>query len=268
MSRPNEIAALTGRLSPVERHSTVGAVAKQLLQHLTEGNFSPGTRLPPERQLATSLGVGRSTLREALAALDVLGLVVVRPGSGTYLAADSSELLPQAVKWGLMLRQPRTRDLVEIREYLEIVTARLAAERATADDIERLRQTVVAMREAGDDVAAVVKADLAFHFEAARISANTVLQDILRSIQSLLAAWFERTLSVPGTIEATLPEHEAVFEAIAAGSPDAAEERMRALMTAADSRLKRSVDEPVADDEGERTEAVRGSSRRGGGWSG
>jgi GntR family transcriptional regulator, transcriptional repressor for pyruvate dehydrogenase complex len=257
MSRPTEVDGLTSRLSPVERHSTVGAVAKQLLQLLTEGNFSPGTRLPPERQLATSLGVGRSTLREALAALDVLGLVDVRPGSGTYLAADSSELLPQAIKWGLMLRQPRTRDLVEVREYLEVVTARLAAERATDDDIARLRETVDAMRAAGDDVDAFVKADLAFHFEAARIAANTVLQDILHSIQSLLTAWFDRTLRVPGTIDATLKEHEAVFEAVATRSPDLAERRMKALMDAADARLKHSVDAPDADLEDEQpAEAV------------
>jgi DNA-binding FadR family transcriptional regulator len=247
MSRPTEIAGISSRLSPVERQSTVGAVAKQLLQLLTEGNYSPGTRLPPERQLATSLGVGRSTLREALAALDVLGLVDVRPGSGTYLAADSSELLPQAIKWGLMLRQPRTRDLVEVREYLEVVTARLAAERATDDDIERLRQTVAAMRAAGDDVGAFVKADIAFHFEAARIAANTVLQDILFSIQSLLTAWFDRTLRVPGTIAATLAEHEAVFDAIASRSPELAERHMKALMDAADLRLKKVVD--VADTE-------------------
>jgi GntR family transcriptional regulator, transcriptional repressor for pyruvate dehydrogenase complex len=226
------------RLSPVTRYSAVGAVAKQLLQHLADGNYTPGTRLPPERQLAASLGVGRSTMREALAALDVLGLLDVRQGSGTYLAADSSELLPQAIKWSLMLREPRTRDLVEIREHLEVFTVRLAAERATDDDMARLRKTVVAMRDAGEDVDAFVKADLAFHFEAARISANTVLQDILHSIQSLLTAWFDRTLRVPGTIAATLPEHEAVFDAIASRSPDLAADRMKALMDAADARLK------------------------------
>ena len=245
MADPVDLGGLAG-LAPVERHSTVGAVAKQLLAHLTSGNYSPGTRLPPERQLAVSLGVGRSTLREALAALDVLGLLDVRPGSGTYLAADSAELLPQAIKWSLMLGRPRTRDLVEVREYLEVVTARLAAERASEDDIARLKETVVAMRAAGDDVEAFVKADLAFHFEAARIAANTVLQDILHSIRSLLTVWFDRTLRVPGTIEETLLEHEAVFEAVATRSPELAEQRMKALMDAADARLARTV---AADEE-------------------
>jgi DNA-binding FadR family transcriptional regulator len=181
-------------------------------------------------------------MREALAALDVLGLLDVRPGSGTYLAADSSELLPQAIKWSLMLGRPRTRDLVEVREYLEVLTARLAAERATDDDIARLRETVVAMRDAGQDVDAFVKADLAFHFEAARIAGNSVLQDILYSIRSLLTAWFDRTLRVPGTIAETLVEHEAVFEAVATRSPEVAEQRMKTLMDAADLRLKRSID--------------------------
>jgi DNA-binding FadR family transcriptional regulator len=241
---PNEIGGLGARLSPVERHSTVGAVAKQLLELLANGNYSPGTRLPPERQLASSLGVGRSTMREALAALDVLGLLDVRPGSGTYLAADSSELLPQAIKWSLMLGRPRTRDLVEVREYLEVLTAKLAAERATDDDIERLRATVAAMRDAGDDVDAFVRADLDFHFEAARIAGNTVLQDILQSIRSLLTAWFDRTLRVPGTIADTLVEHEAVFDAVATRSPEEAERRMKALMDAADLRLKRSMEAP------------------------
>ena len=186
--------------------------------------------------------MGRATLREARAALDVLGLLDVRPGSGTYLAADSSELLPQAIKWSLMLGRPRTRDLVEVREYLEVVTARLAAQRAPADDIARLKETVVAMRAAGGDVDAFVRADLAFHFEAARIAANTVLQDILHSIRSLLTVWFDRTLRVPGTIEETLVEHEAVFDAIATRSPDLAESRMKALMDAADVRLTLTID--------------------------
>ena len=202
----------------------------------------PGTRLPPERALATSLGVGRSTLREAMAALDVLGIVDVRPGSGTYLTSDSAGLLPQAIKWSLMFGQPRTRDLIEVREYLEVFTAKLAAGRATDEDIGRLDEFVVAMRHAGDDVDAFVTADLAFHFEMARIAGNTVLQDILGSIRSLLTVWFDRTLRVPGTIAETLIEHEAVFEAIRTRSPEEAERRMKELMDAADVRLNQTLD--------------------------
>lgn len=75
------------------------------------------------------------------------------------------------------------------------------------------------------------------------IAGNTVLQDILHSIRSLLLVWFDRTLRVPGTMEATLVEHEAVLDAIAARSPDEAERRMKELMDAADLRLKESLDD-------------------------
>jgi DNA-binding FadR family transcriptional regulator len=231
----------SARIAPVARYSTVGTVARQLLDHLTSGNYPVGTRLPPERSLATSLGVARSTLREAMAALDVLGIVEVRPGSGAYLTSDSAGLLPQAIKWSLMLGQPRTRDLVEVREYLEVFTAKLAADRASDDDIDGLGKYVAAMRDAGDDVDAFVAADLAFHFDMARIAGNTVLQDILHSIRSLLQVWFDRTLRVPGTIAETLVEHEAVYEAIRTRSPDEAERRMKELMDAADARLKRTL---------------------------
>jgi GntR family transcriptional repressor for pyruvate dehydrogenase complex len=242
------MAAEAGRvagmgLSPVARQSTVGAVAKRLLDHLTTGDFEPGTRLPPERSLATSLGVGRSTLREAMAALDVLGIIEVRPGSGAYLTSASAEVMPQAITWSLMLGQPRTQDLVEVREHLEVLTAKLAAARATDDDISRLEKHVVGMREAKSDVDAFVAADMAFHFEIAQIADNSVLQDILQSVSSLLREWFDRTLRVPGTIEATLVEHEAVFEAIRDRSAELAESRMKELMDIADVRLRKTMDE-------------------------
>lgn len=229
-------------LSPVARQSTVGAVAKQLLNHLTTGDFTPGTRLPAERTLAASLGVGRSTLREAMAALDVLGIVEVRPGSGAYLTSASAEVMPQVIKWSLMLGQPRTQDLVEVREHLEVLTATLAASRATDDDIARLEKHVVGMREAKGDVDVFVAADMAFHFEIAQIAGNSVLQDILHSVSSLLQAWFDRTLRVAGTLEATLVEHEAVFDAIRERSAELAESRMRELMDNADIRLKNTMD--------------------------
>src|SRR5690554_6170656 len=95
-----EIAASMGTLSG---STPVSAVAKRLLEIFTRGDIEPGTRLPPERQLSASLGVGRSAVREALAALELLGIVDVRPGSGTYLRGSASELLPQTLSWGLML---------------------------------------------------------------------------------------------------------------------------------------------------------------------
>lgn len=228
------------RFRPVERLSTASLVARQLVQQLGAEHFPVGARLPSERQLAQMLGVGRSTLREALTALELLGLVEVRPGSGSYLRSDSKQLLAQALELSLALGEPEVGDLVEVREHLELLAARLATERATKAQVENLRTYVDQMRAAGTDVDAFVEADIAFHLEIAGIAHNVVLQSLLTSLQSLLADWFERTLRVPGTMEATLTEHEAVFTAIEHGDPDAAEAAMATLMTAADKRVRRS----------------------------
>lgn len=88
-------ATTSEALGSLGQGSVVSEVAERLLTYFTSGDIAPGTRLPAERQLAAPLGVGRSAVREALAALEILGIVVVRPGSGTYLRDGISELLPE-----------------------------------------------------------------------------------------------------------------------------------------------------------------------------
>jgi DNA-binding FadR family transcriptional regulator len=229
--------------APIRRDSPVSQVARRLLDEVTAGGHRAGSRLPSERRLAESLGVGRSAIREAIAVLEVLGLVEVRVGSGTYVRGTISDLLPQAIDWGLMLGERHTRDLVETRRHLEAVTARLAAQRATDDDVTRLRAGLDRMRETAESVAAFTEADVEFHLEVARIAGNTVLRDILHSVRALLRVWIQRAVGTDGDTAATLAEHVAVFEAIARRDPDAAAAAMGAHMDSASGRLERSLSE-------------------------
>jgi len=219
----------------------VSQVARRLLDEVTAGGHRAGSRLPSERRLAESLGVGRSAIREAIAVLEVLGLVEVRVGSGTYVRGTISDLLPQAIDWGLMLGERHTRDLVETRRHLEAVTARLAAERATDGDVARLRARLDRMRETAESVAEFTEADVEFHLEVARIAGNTVLRDILHSVRALLRVWIQRAVAADGDTAATLAEHVAVFEAIERRAPDAAATAMGAHMESASGRLARSL---------------------------
>src|SRR3712207_5631910 len=100
-------AEITAALSSLPAGSAVSLVATKLLDLFTSGSVAPGTRLPPERQLAAALEVGRSAVREALAALEILGVVDVRPGSGTYVRGTVSELLPQTLRWGILMGEDR-----------------------------------------------------------------------------------------------------------------------------------------------------------------
>lgn len=236
---------LSDGLGVVPRESVVSAVARQLLDQLTTGKVPPGTRLPSERQLAATLQVGRSAVREAIAVLDVLGIVDIRPGSGTYLRGTSSDMLPRTINWGLMLAQPRTHDLVEMRQYLEVLSARLAAERATDEAIAAIEQRVQDMKRVAKDVSKYVDADVAFHLEVAHAAGNSVLIDILHSVRELLHVWVERTSQDRSAAAASAEEHAAVYRAIASRDPDAAEAAMREHMTTASDRLRHSLGEDV-----------------------
>jgi len=237
------VAAPGAGVAPIRRDSPVSQVARRLLDELTAGEPRPGTRLPSERRLAETLGVGRSAIREAIAVLEVLGIVEVRVGSGTYVRGTVSDLLPQAIDWGLMLGERHTRDLVETRRHLEAVTARLAAERATDDDVARLRDRLDRMRDTAASVTEFVEADVEFHLEVARIADNTVLRDILHSVRALLRVWIQRAVAADGDTAATLAEHVAVFEAIARRDADGAATAMGAHMQSAGDRLHRSLGE-------------------------
>ena len=228
------VSALGGSVQP---NSAVSVVATRLLRYFTSGDIEPGTRLPPERQLAVSLGVGRSAVREALAALDMLGVVSIRPGSGTYLRGSASELLPQTLSWGLMLGEQRTRELIELRHGLEVQAARLAAARAAVEHVDRLRGFLAEMWDSRDNLERFVEADRDFHLEIGAAAGNVVLRDLLQNVRSLLRVWTERVLRDEVLAEITYTEHAAVFRAISDHDPAAAGAAMAAHMDSAGARL-------------------------------
>ncbi|HEY0249509.1 MAG TPA: FadR/GntR family transcriptional regulator [Gryllotalpicola sp.] len=240
-------AILAEGLGAIPRESVVSSVARRLLDELTSGRLTPGTRLPSERQLATMLQVGRSAIREAIAALDVLGIVDIRPGSGTYLRATSSNLLPRTINWGLMLGQPRTHDLVEVRQYLEVLSAQLAADRATDEDIADIGSHLERMRRAVIDVSDFVDADVAFHLAVAAAAKNSVLSDILHSVRELLHVWVARTSQDSAAAQTSLEEHETIYRAIAERDAEAAHAAMQAHMTIASERLRESLGDRIGD---------------------
>lgn len=238
-ARPTD--GISASLSTVPTGTAVSVVAKRLLDLFTSGHLAPGTRLPPERQLATSLGIGRSAVREALAALEILGLVDVRPGSGTYLRGTSSELLPETLNWGVMINASRTEELIAVRSELEVMAARLAATRITDTELVRLERLVDTMQATVDNPVRFIEADLKCHMLIARTAGNQVLQDLLQSIRSLLRLWVERGVRDPHDAADALREHTALLEALRTKDAARADAVMRAHMATASERLHRSL---------------------------
>ena len=221
----NTADQMSAAIGSVPSGTAVSAVAKRLLDYFTSGEIEPGTRLPAERQLATSLGI-----------------VDVRPGSGTYLRGNASELLPETLSWGLMLGAPRTADLIELRAQLEVFAARLAAVNLTDRELRELGRQVETMSETVNERSRFIEADLKFHLQIARGSRNQVLLDLLQSIRSLLRVWVERGLQAEDDAVNALDEHRAVYQALQTRDPDAVAAAMGAHMTTASKRLGRTID--------------------------
>ena len=129
-----------GGLDPL-RVSMTASLADRLVTAIAVGAYSPGERLPPERELAASLGVSRVTLREALRQVSELGLVEARRGrgGGTFVSTvDWEEVAPQVARRTLEVELPKLRDLFDYRCLVEGMIARTAAERRTAEDVAEL----------------------------------------------------------------------------------------------------------------------------------
>lgn len=230
-------ADITASLGVLPSGTPVSEVARRLMDLFTSGDLEPGTRLPPERQLSVTLGVGRSAVREALAALEILGIVDVRPGSGTYLRGTASDLLPQTLRWGLLIGRRSTDDLLDVRSGLEIYSARLAGSRADSDDISRLADSLARMRAADADLAAFARADAAFHDALARAAGNDALVDLLHVVRSLLQVYADRAVHDADAARLAIAEHDAVFRAVEAKDEDAAASAMAVHMATAAARL-------------------------------
>lgn len=209
----------------VTRQQLVDQVIRQLRERISAGAYQVGERLPPEAELMAQLGVGRSTLREAVRALAHAGLVEARQGSGTYVRA-----LREADPLEERVRQAEAADANEVRLLLELETARLAALRRKADDLATMRRCLEARDAAQEreDQDALLDADLAFHTAIARASKNGVLAGLYETFARALRPTFNVVFPLAGS-HAEL--HWQLLSAIENQDPEAAQQVTEALLT-------------------------------------
>jgi GntR family transcriptional repressor for pyruvate dehydrogenase complex len=248
---------MTLPLGKLERRDAPATeVARKILEYLLSSDIQPGAKLPSERQLASSLDIGRSAVRDALRPLTWLGIIEVRQGDGTYLRGMSSDLLPKVIEWGLLLGEKRVLDLVEARRHLEVAIAELAAERCTPSQAREIRAALERMASKRAERQQFVDADIDFHLTVADVAGNTVLSGILSSIQSLLRVWMERITQAPEDQESAYAIHVPIADAIEARDRVAAAAAMARHLDFATERLLATLAQPDADDGGLRPEPV------------
>jgi DNA-binding FadR family transcriptional regulator len=202
------------------RTSLVEQVIAEIDRLIASGGWPVGAKLPPETELMTAFGVGRNTLREAVRALGYAGLLEVRQGDGTYVRADSD--LGAALQ--RRLRRGSVTETVEVRHSCERLAARLAAERRTDEDLERIAAAVQRKRdtEAETDVVVRVEADIAFHLAVVAATHNSVLIDLYANLVAALRSTVEASFSL-GADRGGAFDHVELADAIRRGDPQAAE---------------------------------------------
>lgn len=216
-------------MTTVARLTLADAAAAQLEARITDGEWTVGSRLPAEPELMTQLGVGRSTIREAIRTLARVGLVQVRQGDGTYVMArpvDNESLSTRC-------QRAQLHEIHDVREALELQAARLAAERRSDEDLAELRALLDARAaaKASRDASAYAAADVAFHRRIVTATQNTMLVDLYRVLSDTLvqSLTLHKRASAFEDVDTTA-EHEALLTAIALGDPEAAAEAVTALM--------------------------------------
>jgi GntR family transcriptional regulator, transcriptional repressor for pyruvate dehydrogenase complex len=219
--------SLPRSLTRVTRSSVSASVFEQILSCVVRGEWQEGHRLPPERELCQQLGVARPSLREALKALEIIGLVESRVGDGTFVR-QRSEFMSRPLLWAIAgSGTTNVNDIVESRMVLEVELAGFAALRSTADDLRDIEAGIQDLSLAGPDHGELLEADLRFHLAIAIAAHNQVLLNAVQMIRNLIRQWMLVTLAVPGVLPRVVDQHTAIFSAIASGDPSAARERMR-----------------------------------------
>jgi GntR family transcriptional repressor for pyruvate dehydrogenase complex len=218
-------------------------IAEALKRYIVAADLPPGTRLPPERQLAEALMVSRSALREAIQSLATLGIVEQRRGSGTYVRDFNPDRLAEQLSQGLREDALYLRHVLDARIEIEVTVARVAAQRITATQIERLRHLVQTMRRQTGQDEIIVRTDRDFHLELAGCVANPVLERLARSVVS---EYFRcaAALQLRQMLHATpvsVQNHEPLLAALEAHDPGAGVEAIRYHFR----NVERRVDEAV-----------------------
>ena len=198
-------------------------IIEQVRDLMTSGRLKPGDRLPAERELAQTLSVSRSAVREAIRALESLGVVEARAGQGTFVAPPQRD----AITDSLFHARNTQRKLFEVRRVLEPGLAALAARRATPEQVEKMRAILDDQKGKVQAREPYMKEDTAFHFQIAEATGNEVLARVAGSLMELLGDTRDASWRIDARPARSLKQHQAILHAIEARNPLVAERRMR-----------------------------------------
>ena len=231
-------------------------IAERIADDITSGRLAPGVRLPTEQEMVASMGVSRTVVREAVAALRANGLVIARQGAGVFVASDTGRrpfrLTPENLTPGSLTSLAHVLNVMELRASVEAEAAGLAAERGSPVAHRRIGAALAKLEAAIDRGESAVDEDFAFHRAVAAATGNPQFSHFLEYLGHFIIPRQSIRLTAHGdeaqrAYLATIQrEHRSIYTAIQSGTADAAREAMRLHLANSQARYRRLTTEVPA----------------------
>lgn len=210
----------------VRRNKVYEDVARQI-ERLILKKLKPGDKLPSERELSEMLGVSRSSIRDAIRSLELIGMVEPRQGAGTIVKEVTADAVVNPLANALKLKEDLVGELLDFRRMLEPPLAARAATHATADDVAEMEEILNRQEEKLRREETTIPEDTSFHYAVALASGNSVVLKVLDIIMDMLRDSRERSLQVEGRPQKSLAGHRRILAAIKRHDAEAAKDAMR-----------------------------------------
>lgn len=215
---------------PIKNAKVYEQVIEQIKTMIISGNLQKGDKLPSERELVDQLKVSRTSIREALRALEIVGLIKCKQGEGNFIRDNFDNSLFEPLSLVFMLEKSNKEDIIEVRGIIEVEATALAAKRITKEQLKKLEHIIDEIKNIEDEKL-LAKLDKNFHYEIAQASNNFILLNIINSCSSLIDSLIQnaRYKIIKNNVnkEELVNQHEKIYLALKEKDAELASKLMR-----------------------------------------
>ena len=209
---------------PIEKLVLIDHIIETIGKLIASGKLKPGDVVPSERTLSNLLHVSRNSIRQALKALDVLGVLEINPGARTYLNTSISNLLVNPMKFMILLHDVKMEELFRTRKIIEVELAKLAAENADEENLKEMQEALNNANLHKNSWNKYLEFEMSFHKAISKASGNRILTALMASVNNLLLEGRKKTFKSDQLL--TLNQHNEIYNSIKQKNPEKAGELM------------------------------------------
>ena len=200
-------------LTPIKNVKVYEIIMNQIKDIVRSGELKRGDKLPSERDLALKLNVSRTSVREAIKALETLGLIESKHGEGNYIRSDFEDILLEPLSIVFMLLGSDNNEILQLRNVIEPEVAKIAAQNITNDEIEKIEDIIEKLSKTKDSKECA-SLDKEFHYAIAKASKNHLLSTIIFSVSSLIEEYIDESKIYDDKKEEVIKEHRKILKAL------------------------------------------------------